>query len=248
MRLDDTTCRSLRLAALCGAALVAGACSGSGDSPTRPRTPADTLQLTSAQVGALDSAGQEIVRANPGNVDLEAFADSTLAVFTAGIRAVRVDVSTDLTTHPLYLVGIHRAATTMQGSFSTWTLVALDSPDTLGNVIEVSGFAQSGGSTPPASVSGTIGDGSGIVNALLLQVGSGGQVSEWYANAGTVSFSSDAPGAPCPNFTPTPTVTCALETMHVKFDATAPSATAGTRHASVATVVSVPAMRLTYTP
>jgi hypothetical protein len=139
-----------------------------------------------------------------------------------------------------------------QGSWSTWTLVALDDPSALTSLIEVSGFAQSAGSSAPTAVTGTIGDGTGVVNALMLQVGAGGAVTKWNAATGTASFSSDAPppGAACPGFTPTPVVTCALETMHVRFTASAPSGSggAGSRQATLTTAAAVPAMRLTYTP
>ena len=114
----------------------------------------------------------------------------------------------------------------------------------------MSGFAQSSSGTPPASVSGTIGDGTGIVNAMLLQVGGSGAVTQWRANTGSASFTSGAPGTPCPGFTTTTTISCTLETMHVRFvaNASAGSGGAGARSATVATDVDVPAMRLTYTP
>lgn len=222
----------------------------SGKDATGPTPIPDTLLFSSAQIASLDSSAQQIARANPTNPDLKSLVDSTLMVFTAGIQAKRVAVGTDLTTVPLYLVGIHRAVTRTQGSFSTWTLVALDNPSALQNLIEVSGFAQSAGSTAPSAVNGTIGDGTGIVNALLLHVGAAGAVTQWNASSGSASFSSDAPGAACPGFTPTPKITCALETMHVRFVATAPSGSggAGSRQATLATDADVPAMRLTYTP
>lgn len=228
----------------------AAACSAGSEAGTNPTPTADTIELTSGQVASLDSSAQQIARANPGNPDLQSLVDSTLMVFTAGIQARRVTVATNLTTGPLYLVGIHRAVSRAQGSFSTWTLVALDDPSRLANLIEVSGFAQSTGSSAPIAVSGTVGDGTGIVNALLLQVGTAGTVTAWRASSGTVSFSSDAPGAACPNFTTTSVVRCALETMHVRFTVSAPSGTNGasSRQATVATDVDVPAMRLTYTP
>jgi hypothetical protein len=124
-------------------------CSGADN--TGPATTPDRLQLTAAQVKSLDSIGQVIVQANPGNANLKALADSTLAVLTAGIEAKRVDIATNLTTAPLYLVGIHRAAAGSTGSYSTWTLVAIDDPSRLANLAEVSGFAQSTSATPPAS-------------------------------------------------------------------------------------------------
>ena len=142
---------------------------------------------------SLDSTGQVIVAANPGNPDLKSLLDSTLLVFTAGIEAKHIDVSTNLTTAPLYLVGIHRAFNRAGGSSSTWTLVALDDPAKLVNLIEVSGFAQNNTNAAPTTVTGSIG--TGFVNAMFLQVGSAGAVTQWHAGAGTVTFTSDAPGA-----------------------------------------------------
>jgi hypothetical protein len=227
-----------------GVSLVA--CSNSGDS-TGPTTAPDALQLTASQVTALDSSGLAIEAANPGRGDLKSLVDSTLLVLTAGVQAKRLDVVTDLTTKPLYFIGVHRAVTSALGSFSTWTLIGMDDPAHLANIIEVSGFAQSAAATAPTSVNGTIGGG-GFVNAMLLQVGTAGAVAEWSANTGTVSFSSDAPGAACPGFTSTATVACAIETMHVHFTAAASTGIGGTgsRQATLATDVDVPAMRLTY--
>jgi hypothetical protein len=84
----------------------------------------------------------------------------------------------------------------------------------------------------------------------LLQVGAGGAVTEWLASAGSVSLSSGAPGAPCSGFTATPHMTCALETMHVRFTASAAAGSggAGGRQATLPIDTEVPAMRLTYTP
>jgi hypothetical protein len=229
--------------------IVGVACSG-GDTPIDPIPSGDILQLTAAHIASLDSSAQAISHANPGNPDLQSLVDSTLLVLTAGIDAKRIDVSTNLTTSPLYFVGIHRSVSRAQGSFSTWTLVALDNPSHLASLIEVSGFAEHSGSTAPTSVSGTIGDGTGSVNALMLQVGTGGAVTSWYAASGTASFSSGPAGAACPGFTPTPVVTCALEMMRVRFTAVAPSGTGGIggRQAAVITDVDVPTMRLTYSP
>jgi hypothetical protein len=247
MPIRALTRRHARFVLCCGLPLLAAAC---GADDTAPSSVPDRLQLTAAQLKSLDSSGQAIVQANPGNANLKSLVDSTLAVLTAGVEARRVDIATNLTSAPLYLVGIHRALARSTGSFSTWTLVAIDDPSRLANLVEVSGFAQSTTGTPPASVSGTIGDGTGIVNATLLQVGAGGAVTEWRANSGTVSFVSDAPGAACPGFIAIPKITCALETMHVHFTANAPSGSggAGARQATLTTDTDVPTMRLTYTP
>jgi hypothetical protein len=227
-------------------ALVA-ACSG-GDS-TSPEPAPDVLQLTTKQIGALDSTGQVITQANPGNPTLKALVDSTLLILTAGVEAKRLDVTTNLTTKPLYFVGVHRAVTRAGGSFSTWTLVGMDDPEKLTSLVEVAGFAQSATGTAPASVTGTIGDGTGIVNGTLLVVATGGAVTEWRAATGTVSFSSTASSTACPNFTPGGTITCTLETMRVRFTMSAPSGTGGAsaRSAAITTDIDVPAMRLTYT-
>jgi hypothetical protein len=231
-----------------GLAIIAfTACSG-GDVTKPENPPPDALTLTPKQVGALDSTGTVITQANPGNATLKSLVDSTLLILTAGVEARRLDVTTNLTTKPLYFVGVHRAVTRGATSFSTWTIVGMDDPEKLTSLVEVAGFAQSNTATPPASVNGTIGDGSGIVNGTLLNVATGGAVTDWRANAGTVTFSSTASTTACPNFTPTGNIVCTLETMRVRFTMTAPgSGSNGTRSASIATEVDVPAMRLTYT-
>lgn len=247
MRASDSSLRITRLVLSCVLASGFVACGGSN--PAGPDPAPDVLELTTKQLGALDSTGQAITDANPGNATLKSLVDSTLLVLTAGVQAKRLDVTTNLTTKPLYFVGVHRAVSRASGSFSTWTVVGMDDPEKLTSLVEVSGFAQSTTATPPASLSGTIGDGTGFVNGMLLAVGNGGAVTEWRSTSGTASFSSSAPGAACPNFTATANITCTLETMRVRFTLTAPNGTggAGARSASVATEVDVPTMRLTYT-
>jgi hypothetical protein len=217
------------------------------DAVRHPGVAGDYFLFTSGQVASLDSTGQAAVTANPGNSSLQSLLDSTLQVFTAGVTAKRVDVNTDLTTVPLYFIGIHRVVAQANGSFSTWTLVGMDDPQALVNLVEVSGFAQTTTATAPSSVSGAIG--TGAVNGLFLKVAAGGAVTQWSGNAGTVSFSSDAATVACPVANPSANITCAIETMHVHFDVSAADGTAGApaRHATVATDVDVPTMRLTYT-
>jgi len=231
----------------CALTGLLAACSDS--TPTEPIDAPDVLQLTTKQVGALDSTGRVITQANPTNGSLKSLVDSTLLVLTAGVEAKRLDVTTNLTTKPLYFVGVHRAVSRGSGAFSTWTLVGMDDPSKLESLIEVSGFAQTATGTPPTSMSGTIGDGTGLVNGLLLAVGTAGSVTEWRPNAGTVSFSSIAGGAACPNFPPSVNITCTLETMRVRFTMSAPGGSIGVsaRSASVCADVDVPTMRLTYT-
>lgn len=205
--------------------------------------------LTEDVLKSLDSTAQAAEQANPGNADLKALVDSTLLALNAGIIAKRLDVSTDLTTAPLYFVGVHRAINeSTGGAFSTWTLVGFDDPKHLTTLIEMGGFAQAGSGVAPSSVSAAIGDGTGVVNGRFFGVGDNGSIAEWTPTSGSASFLSDAPTASCPNFTPTSTITCALETMHIHFTATASGGGTSSRQASVATDVGVPAMRLTYTP
>jgi hypothetical protein len=235
---------SLRVVvALAGLGLVA-ACSDK--KTTEPTDTPAFFNLSAAQVQAIDSIGEVVVTANPAIPDIQSLMDSTLGVLTAGIEARRVDVTTNLTTAPLYFVGIHRVIERASGSFSTWNIVGMDDPATLANLIQVSGFASSTSTTAPSSVSGTIGDGTGAVNGVLWQIATGGVVSRWSASSGTVSFSSGAAGAACPGFVATAVLTCSIETMQVRFNMTGASGSA-TRQASVSTDVAIPTMRVTYT-
>lgn len=244
MRSSDLSARLIRLtisSALLGSFV---ACS---DDPTYPPSEPEVRQFTTKDVTSLDSTGRVINQANPTNGTLKSLVDSTLLVFTAGIEAKRLDVITNLTTKPLYFVGVHRAVTRGTSSFSTWTLVGMDDPAKLTSIVEVGGFAQNNTATPPTSISGTIGDGTGVVNGLLLSVADGGAVTQWNGASGTASFTSTPSTTACPNFPPSGNITCTLETMRVRFTLNAPNATAGARSASIAADVDVPTMRLTYT-
>lgn len=236
-----------RLGAVAMVVAAVGCASDSTTGTTHTPPTGDSFILTSHQASSLDSTGQVVVTANPGNGTLSSLLDSTLQVFTAGITAKRVDVTTDLTTAPLYFVGIHRVVSQGSGSFSTWTVVGMDDPEALVNLVEISGFAQSATTSAPTSVGGTIG--TGAVNALFLKVATGGAVTEWDANTGTVSFSSDDATVACPVANPAPNIACTIETMHVHFDVSAANDVSGGsgRHATVATDVDIPTMRLTYT-
>lgn len=229
---------AVRLASALGVAASVTACSNTIDNV--PPAPA-TIQLTSTQETSLDSIGRAIKQGNPTNPDLQALVDSTLLVLHAGVEAKRIDITTDLTSVPLYFVGVHRAVSHTTGSFSTWTLVGFDSFGALANLIEVAGFAQNGTATPPSSVAATIGDGTGFVNGMLLQIGANGAVTTYRATGGAVGFSSTAGGAACPGTMPA-NVTCALETMHVHFTLSGAAKTA-----SQPVDVDVPALRLSYT-
>jgi hypothetical protein len=221
-----------------------------GDTPTTPGPTGETITLSQAQVDSITTRGDVVADANPGNTSLRSFVDSTLEALQAGVVMQRLDVSTNLTTNPLYFIGIHRVVNQSGGSsFSTWTLIGFEDPADFRRVVEVSGFAQSSTGTAPTSVNGTIGNG-GFVNGQLLVVAANGSVSTFNYSSGSVSFRSDAPSGPCPKTNPSPATVCTLETMHVQFNVSATQTATGSleRHASVATEVAVPTMRLTYTP
>jgi len=224
-----------------GVALL-GACEGPNTLIIEP--PPDSFLITAAQKKSLDSIGEVIKTANPGNGTLESLVDSTLQVLAAGVEARRLNVTTNLTTKPLYFVSVHRAVRQPGGgSFSTWTVVGFDDPSHLTYLVEAAGFAQNQTATAPTSLSAVIGDGTGSVNGNLLQVGNGGSVTMYPATSGSASFVSGAPGSVCPGFTATPVVTCALETTTVRF-----TLNTGARNASQSTDNAVPGLRLFYTP
>ena len=240
-----------RRVALASLALLGAAGCGSDGASTEPTIAPEQLELSASQIRALDSTGTVIVAANPADFTLRALVDSTLLVLSAGVQAKRLPVTTDLTTAPLYFVGVHRVMSRAGNSWATWNVVGFDDPAHLTRLVEANGYASNSSATAPASMSGTIGDGSGVANGLLLSVATGGAVTEWRAAAGKATFTSDAAGAACPGFTPTPRVTCALEVMHVTFTVSAPSAAGGgggARSAALTTTADVPTMRLTYTP
>jgi len=222
-----------------------------GSDNTGPTLPSDVIQLTGGQVSALDSAVKVAVGSNPSNPDLKALLDSAIDALAAGVQAKRIDVNTDLTTAPLFFVGIHRAySIAAGGSFSTWTVVAFDDPSHVSTMIDLGGFAP-GGAAPPNSASGTIG-GDGVGNARFFHLAPGGAVTYWIVSSGTESFVSDSTtrGGTCPGFKPIPHVTCTVETLHLHFDVTAAGSVdgaTGARHATVVSGVEVPTMRLDYT-
>lgn len=232
-------------AALIALCLTSASCE---TDPIAPLPTGDLITLSQTQVNAMSDRGNAIADANPS---LRSFVDSTLQALQAGVQMVRVDVDTDLTDKPLYFVGIHRVVNQSGGgSFSTWTLVGFEDPANFANIVQTSGFAQSSGSTAPTSVSGSIGDGSGIVNGQLIHVNDDGSTVTFNHSSGMASFRSDAPSGPCPKANPSPSTTCSLEVMHVTFSVNATQSVTSSlmRHAWRTTEVAIPAMRLTYTP
>jgi hypothetical protein len=222
----------------CAVLVALGACSKS--EPTDPGPPADQIEFSAAQLGALDSIGRAMEHNNSADGDIRSLVDSTLFVLTSGTVAKRLDVTTNLTSLPLYFVGVHRVYTGA-ASFSTWTVIGMDDPVHLTSIVEVGGYTP----TNADALSGPLSD---VLNGRLVSVGPGVAVTKWFAASGSASLASSAAGTPCPNFPPTPNIACTMETIHVSFSVSGSSdATgAGSRQASVAGA-DVPAMRLTYT-
>jgi hypothetical protein len=231
----------LRTSVVCLAA-AAALCACDSSAPVQP-TLGDSFVLTAEQQTSLDSTGQVIKDANPGDATLASLVDSTLQVLSAGVEARRLNVVTNVTTKPLYFVVVRRTFSSAPGAWSTWNLVGFDDPSHMTVLVEVSGFAQNAASTPPSSVTGTIGDGTGVVNGLMLEVASGGAVTMYQASTGAVSFTAGTTGAACPNFVPTAVATCNTETSTTQF-----SMTAGTRSTTLATPAEVGGMHVSYTP
>ena len=219
--------------------MLAVAACHSGDL-TNGSPPADQIVFTPGQINSLDSTAEVLKQNNSTDPTVKAMVDSTLLVLTSGVVAKRLDVATDLTSAPLYFVGVHRVYTG-SNPFATWTVIGMDNPSHLTSIVELGAFAPS----KTESVSGPVSD---VLNGLLLSVGSGGSVTEWFVTSGSGSIASTATSTACPNFPSIPNVSCTLETMHVGFSivGSSNSATGGTRQATVSPV-DVQAMRLTYT-
>jgi hypothetical protein len=234
-----------------GLAAIAFSMACGNDDPTAPPPPptGDSFTLSASQVSAMTDRAETVESSDPGNTSFKSFVDSTLLALQAGVTMKRLDVTTNLTAAPLYFIGIHRVVNQSNGgSFSTWTLIGFEDPSAFANVVEVSGFAQSSTSTAPTTVSGSIGTGS--INGQLLQVQPNNTVAVWNYSTGNASFTSDAPSGSCPNGSPQPRLTCSIENMTVTFNVTAAQSASSniTRNASVPVSVTVPALRLTYTP
>ncbi len=221
---------------LCVVLLTLGACSQ--NDPTTPTPPADQIQFTGAQISSLDSTGRVLEQNNSSDPTVKALVDSTLLVLTSGIVAKRLDVTTNLTSAPLYFVGVHRVYTGASPS-STWTVVGMDDPSHLTSIVELGAYAPSNAE----SVGGAVSD---VLNGLLLSVGAGGSVTEWFTTSGSASISSTPAGTACPNFPATPHVTCTLETMHVSFALAGSNASTNSGRQASVSDVDVPGMRLTY--
>lgn len=232
----------MRAAFTClAAAVVVGACDSS--KATGPTTLGDSFVLTAAQKSSLDSTGTVIKSANPANSTLAALVDSTLQVLAAGVEARHLNITTNLTTKPLYFVLVHHTFQSPGNSWGTWNMVGFDDPSHMTVLVEVSGFAQNGTATSPVSVSGTIADGTGTVNGLMMEVASGGAVTTYSADGGSVSFTGGTPGGACPNFTPTANLNCTTETTMTQF-----TMTAGAKTGTLSTAAEVAGMRVNYTP
>jgi hypothetical protein len=218
---------------------------GCGDSGTQPPVSTDLLVLSAHQLSALDSTGQVIQESNPSNTTVRTLNDSVLTALAAGVALKHVDLVTDVTTAPLYFIGIHRVINHAGGgSSATWTVIGLDAPEDLTAMIEAGGYAEGGATAAPSTMSGQIGD--TFVNARFWRVAAGGALTEWIGGPGSISFASSAATGNCPTASTVAHIVCETETMTVSMNVTGSSGTS-TRQASMSSI-QIPAIRLTYTP
>src|SRR5690348_7826445 len=113
-----------RLVLACATAVVLGACGQ--NYPTMPAPPADQIEFTGAQINSLDSTGQVLEQNNSTDGTVKSLVDSTLLVLTAGVTAKRLNVTTDLTSAPLYssayIASTRGRFRPRRGPSSAWTI------------------------------------------------------------------------------------------------------------------------------
>ena len=209
-------------------------------------TTGEVIQLTNAQAAALVSHMSTISTKDP---TLASLADSARFVLTAGAEARQVAVTTDLGDGPYWAVSLHRSRAgsgASPQSWSTFHVIAFNEPNNPTRFIVLGGYSSASGTTPPASVSGSIGSSStSSLTAHLFSV-SGNQLSAWHANGGTVSLTATPLAESCAGFTATG-MTCIRSTMAATFNITstvAGNGTTGQRTVSSSGAQTVPGVRL----
>ena len=234
--------------ALAGVAAVMGC---ESDKLVVPVTTGEVITLTQAQAATLVSRMTSFSSASGGDATLAALGDTARFVLTAGAEARQIEVTTDLGAGPYWAVSIHRTRVgtgTSPMSWSTFNVIGFNEPNDPTRFIVLGGFNQVAGTTPPSSVSGSIGStANSSLTAHLFSV-SGSQVSTWHASGGTSSLSATSGPESCPGFTATG-MTCVKSTMTVNFNITgtvAGNGTTGTRTMSTASAQTVPGIRLAF--
>jgi hypothetical protein len=214
---------------------VVGACSDT----TQPQRPA-TLVLDANEAAALNAKFELIAAASQ---DLQWLTDSANIVIQAGTQVKLIPVTVDGGATSYYAVSLIRNLMTTN-AFSTFHLIAFDNPSNPTHFLVLNGYAASGDSHPPTTISGTFG-GSDVFAHLITA--SAGLVNDWQATDGSATLSlggvSDSPCTlPLPQG-----VSCLFATLDAQ--ASILAATAGqsvtTRSAAIAPAT-VPGLLLTY--
>ena len=209
-------------------------------------TTGEVIQLTNAQAAALVSHMSTLSTKDPS---LAALADSARFVLTSGAEARQIAVTTDLGDGPYWAVSMHRSRAgtgTSPQSWSTFHVIAFNEPNNPTRFIVLGGYSAASGTTPPASVSGSIGSSAtSSLTAHLFSV-NGSQASAWHASGGTVSLTATPLAESCAGFTATG-MTCLRSTMSATFNITstvAGNGTTGLRTASSSGAQTAPGVRL----
>lgn len=211
-------------------------------------TTGQVIHLTNAQAAALVSHMGTISSKDPS---LAALADSARFVLTAGAEARQIAVTTDLGDGPYWAVSMHRSRAgtgASPQSWSTFHVIAFNEPNNPTRFIVLGGYSSASGTTPPVSVSGSIGSSaSSSLTSHLFSV-SGTQVSAWHASGGTVALTATPLAESCVGFTATG-MTCLRSTMSATFNITstvAGNGTTGQRTASSSGAQTAPGVRLIF--
>ena len=211
-------------------------------------TTGEVIQLTNAQAQALVSHMSSLSTKDPS---LAALADSARFVLTAGAEARQIAVTTDLGDGPYWAVSMHRSRAgtgASPQSWSTFHVIAFNEPNNPTRFIVLGGYSSASGTTPPTSVSGSIGSSStSSLTAHLFSV-SGSQASAWHASGGIVSLTATPLTQSCAGFSATG-MTCTRSTMTATFNITATVAgngTTGQRTAASSGAQTAPGVRLMF--
>ena len=211
-------------------------------------TTGEVIQLTNAQAAALVSHMSTLSTKDPS---LAALADSARFVLTAGAEARQIAVTTDLGDGPYWAVSMHRSRAgtgTSPQSWSTFHVIAFNEPNNPTRFIVLGGYSSVSGTTPPNSVSGSIGSSATYSLTGHLFNESGTQVSSWHASGGTASMTVTPTTDACTGFTASG-MTCVRSSMSATFDITttvAGNGTTGQRTASSSSSQTAPGVQLSF--
>jgi hypothetical protein len=152
--------------------------------------PHERLVLSDSEASALLVQAELIAGSD---TSLAWLADSLECVLKAGTEAQLIAVTVDGFVHSYYGVGLTRAFAGAS-PFSTFHLVAFDSPSNPTSFLLANGYAPGTAGTPPTSVTGSFGSGS--VFAHLVHV-SGPDITDWVAVEGEAALVAGTAGVAC---------------------------------------------------